>query len=99
MLFYIGKQKKSGVGDLNSMERVLLFSPDDTSFLKFSIGPFANPRPFVGALRCQGTGEAFGPRQQFACMVFAQLTWREGLRVIEACVNTKPEASSRCYWQ
>jgi hypothetical protein len=34
----------------------------------------------------------FGPRQQFACMVFAQLTWCEGLRGIEAFLNAKPEA-------
>ena len=34
----------------------------------------------------------FGVRQQFICMVFAQLTWREGLRHIEACLNAKPEA-------
>jgi hypothetical protein len=34
----------------------------------------------------------FGVRQQFICMVFAQLTWREGLRGIEACLNAKPEA-------
>jgi len=34
----------------------------------------------------------FGVRQQFICMVFAQLTWREGLRDIEACLNAKPEA-------
>src|SRR5258708_6617308 len=34
----------------------------------------------------------FGCRQQFICMVFAQLTWREGLRDIETCLNAKPEA-------
>jgi hypothetical protein len=28
--------------------------------------------------------------QQFVCMVFAQLTWREGLRDIEACLNSRP---------
>ena len=27
---------------------------------------------------------------QFVCMVFAQLTWREGLRDIEACLNSRP---------
>ncbi len=32
----------------------------------------------------------FGCRQQFICMVFAQLTWREGLRDIVACFNSKP---------
>jgi hypothetical protein len=26
---------------------------------------------------------------QFVCMVFAQLTWREGLRDIEACLNSR----------
>lgn len=31
----------------------------------------------------------FGCRQQFICMVFAQLTWRESLRDIEACLNAK----------
>ncbi len=34
----------------------------------------------------------FGVRQQLICMVFAQLTWREGLRDIEACLNAKPDA-------
>jgi hypothetical protein len=27
---------------------------------------------------------------QFVCMAFAQLTWREGLRDIEACLNSRP---------
>lgn len=27
---------------------------------------------------------------QFVCMAFAQLTWREGLRDIEACLNARP---------
>jgi hypothetical protein len=34
----------------------------------------------------------FGCRQQLICMVFAQLTWREGLRDIETCLNARPEA-------
>ncbi len=34
----------------------------------------------------------FGCRQQLICMAFAQLTWREGLREIEACLNARPEA-------
>jgi hypothetical protein len=34
----------------------------------------------------------FGCRQQLICMVFAQLTWREGLRDIATCLNAKPEA-------
>lgn len=34
----------------------------------------------------------FGCRQQLLCMVFAQLTWREGLRDIETCLNASPEA-------
>ena len=33
----------------------------------------------------------FGCRQQFICMVFAQLTWRDSLRDIEACLNAKAE--------
>ncbi|MDD5199289.1 MAG: DUF4372 domain-containing protein [Terrimicrobiaceae bacterium] len=33
----------------------------------------------------------FGCRQQLICMAFAQLTWREGLRDIETCLNTRPE--------
>jgi hypothetical protein len=28
--------------------------------------------------------------QQFVCMAFAQLTWRESLRDIEACLNSRP---------
>lgn len=34
----------------------------------------------------------FGCRQQLICMAFAQLTWREGLRDIETCLNARPEA-------
>ena len=34
----------------------------------------------------------FGCRQQLICMVFAQLTWREGLRDIATCLNARPEA-------
>jgi hypothetical protein len=34
----------------------------------------------------------FGCRQQFICMAFAQLTWREGLRDIATCLNAKAEA-------
>lgn len=34
----------------------------------------------------------FGCRQQLICMVFAQLTWRDGLRDIEACLNAAPSA-------
>src|SRR5215210_2261275 len=34
----------------------------------------------------------FGCRQQFICMAFAQLTWREGLRDIETCLNARPKA-------
>lgn len=33
----------------------------------------------------------FGYRQQFACMVFAQLTWRDGLRSIQDCLNARQE--------
>jgi hypothetical protein len=29
--------------------------------------------------------------QQFVCLVFAQLTWRESLRDIEACLNARPD--------
>jgi hypothetical protein len=31
----------------------------------------------------------FSTWQQFVCLVFAQLTWRESLRDIEACLNTR----------
>jgi hypothetical protein len=34
----------------------------------------------------------FGCRQQFIAMVFAQLTWREGLRDIVDCLNARPTA-------
>jgi hypothetical protein len=34
----------------------------------------------------------FGCRQQLICMVFAQLTWREGLRDIVTCLDARPEA-------
>lgn len=32
----------------------------------------------------------FGCRQQFICMLFAQMTWRESLRDIEICLNANP---------
>jgi hypothetical protein len=34
----------------------------------------------------------FGCRQQFVSMVFAQLTWREGLGDIADCLNARPQA-------
>lgn len=34
----------------------------------------------------------FGCRQQFIAMIFAQLTWREGLRDIVDCLNARPSA-------
>ena len=34
----------------------------------------------------------FGCRQQLICMVFAQLTWREGLRDIATCLDARPSA-------
>lgn len=34
----------------------------------------------------------FGCRQQLVCMVFAQLTWREGLRDIADCLNARAQA-------
>ena len=63
MLFLIEKQAKICVRDLNSMERVLLFAPDEfrpihpLSSSRF--GSLANPLPFVVALQCRGAGEAF----------------------------------------
>lgn len=33
----------------------------------------------------------FSTWQQFVCLVFAQLTWRESLRDIEACLNARPQ--------
>jgi hypothetical protein len=33
----------------------------------------------------------FSTWQQFVCLVFAQLTWRESLRDIEACLNTRSD--------
>jgi len=37
----------------------------------------------------------FGCRQQLICMVFAQLTWREGLRDIATCLNPNSEVQFR----
>ena len=34
----------------------------------------------------------FGCRQQLMCMVFAQLTCREGIRNIATCLNARPTA-------
>lgn len=42
--------------------------------------------------RAESRVRHFGVRQQLICMVFAQLTWREGLRDIEACLNANPDA-------
>jgi hypothetical protein len=59
-LFLIEKQGKTGVRDLNSMERVLLFATDEfrpihpLSSSRF--GSLANPLPFIGALQCRGAG-------------------------------------------
>ncbi len=63
MLFLKEKQWKAGVRDLNSMEQVLLFAPDE--FLPIHplsssrFGPLPNPLPFVRALQCRDEGEAF----------------------------------------
>lgn len=38
-----------------------------------------------------GSFRHFGYRQQFTCMVFAQMTSREGLRDIATCINARPE--------
>jgi len=35
--------------------------------------------------------QTFSTWQQFVCLVFAQLTWRESLRDIEACLNARPD--------
>ena len=42
--------------------------------------------------RAESRVRHFGVRQQLICMVFAQLTWREGMRDIEACLNANPDA-------
>lgn len=38
-----------------------------------------------------GSFRHFGYRQQLTCMVFAQMTSREGLRDIATCINARPE--------
>ena len=35
--------------------------------------------------------QTFSTWQQFVCLVFAQLTWRESLRDIEACLNSRAD--------
>jgi hypothetical protein len=37
------------------------------------------------------SSRTFSARDQFLCMVFAQLTFREGLRDIEACLRSQPK--------
>jgi hypothetical protein len=46
----------------------------------------------VGRYNAESRVRHFGCRQQLICMVFAQLTWRESLRDIEACLNARSEA-------
>ena len=46
----------------------------------------------VGRYDAESRVRHFGCRQQLICMVFAQLTWRESLRDIEACLNARTEA-------
>lgn len=50
-------------------------------------------RQTLDRLACRYDAEArvrhFGCRQHLICMVFAQLTWRESLRDIEACLNAQ----------
>lgn len=46
----------------------------------------------VGRYNAESRMRHFGCRQQLICMVFAQLTWRESLRDIEACLNARTEA-------
>ena len=41
------------------------------------------------------TSRSLSPYDHFAAMVFAQLTFREGLRGIEACLHTRPSAAYR----
>ena len=48
---------------------------------------------FRSAERYDGESKVryFGCRQQFICMAFAQMGWREGLRDIATCLNARPE--------
>ena len=49
-------------------------------------------RGLVGRYGAETRVRHFGCRQQLISMVFAQLTWREGLRDIETCLNARAEA-------
>lgn len=44
-------------------------------------------------------GQAFGVRQQLICTAFAQLTWHNGIRDIEACLNAKSQKHSSAYFK
>lgn len=51
-----------------------------------------HPQQFHRCVRLYGGDykvRHFSCWQQFVCLVFAQLTWREGLRDIEACLNAR----------
>jgi hypothetical protein len=53
---------------------------------------FVHPQQFHRCVECYGGDHKvkhFSTWQQFVCMVFAQLTWRESLRDIEACLNAR----------
>ena len=54
---------------------------------------WVHPQPFhrcVSRYHGERHVSQFTCWQQFVCLVFAQLTWRERLRDIEACLNAPP---------
>lgn len=53
-----------------------------------------HPQQFHRCVQCYGGDykvKHFSCWQQFVCLVFAQLTWRESLRDIEACLNARTD--------
>ncbi len=63
MLFLIDKQKKSSLRNLNLVERVLLFTPDEFRSLhslpSFRFGSLANPLSSFGPFPCRSWLDAF----------------------------------------
>jgi hypothetical protein len=56
--------------------------------------PWHTFRRLVGRYRGDFNVRSFSCLDQFLCMAFAQLTYRESLRDIEACLSSQP---SKCY--
>ena len=83
-----------GVIDLKSSQAGLGYFPamNTGKYVLTQLLDWIHPQQFQRCVaRYQGDYKVsqFSCWSQFLCMTFAQLTWREGLRDIEACLNTR----------